>query len=111
MFLIPYEEVKGLKTIGVAKKSKYNKYEVTPEKLVDAINSFYDITNNLPFDTLNIPTNIGQQQEQQYRNKREIILDWVQFTNHDIEGLVYDFMIGNKKVQEKVGFLSLSFHL
>ena len=29
MWLIPYEEVNGLKTIGVSQKSKYIKYEVT----------------------------------------------------------------------------------
>jgi len=33
MWLIPYEEVEGLKTIGIAKNSKYNKYEINIENL------------------------------------------------------------------------------
>lgn len=106
MWLIPYEDVKGMKTIGVAKKSKYNKYEVTKENLIEKINYYYDLCNKFNFEILDTPTSKTQQQEQEYRKIRESTIDFIQFKNNDMEGLVYDFMIGNKKVQEKVGTIT-----
>lgn len=117
MWLIPYQEVHGLKTIGVAQKSKYNKYEVTSETLIEKLTIYYDITNKFNFNTLNTPTSKTQQQEQEYRNLRETKIDFIEFTNNEVEGLVYDFKIGEKKVQEKVGSIihnnpnSFSFNL
>jgi len=102
MWLIPYEEVNGLKTIGVAQKSKYNKYEVTIENLIEKLYYFYNSTNKFNFDTLNTPTNKSQQQEQEYRKLRESKINFIEFNDNHIEGLVYDFTIGEKKVQEKV---------
>ena len=69
------------------------------------------------FDTLNTPTNKSQQQELQYRKIRESTINFIEFKNNDVEGLVYDFKIGEKKVQEKVGSIvhnnpnSFSFNL
>jgi Zn-dependent metalloprotease len=103
MWLIPYEEVNGLKTIGVAKKSKYNKYEVTIENLIEKLNDYYMNISKTQFDILDTPTSIFQQQEQQYRKNREDKIKFIEFKNNTIEGLVYDFKIGDKKVQEKVG--------
>jgi hypothetical protein len=103
MWLIPYEEVNGLKTIGIAKKSKYNKYEVTIENLIEKLNHYYMTISKTQFDILDTPTSIFQQQEQQYRKIREEKVNFVEFKNNNIEGLVYDFKIGEKKVQEKVG--------
>lgn len=95
--------VKGLKTIGIAKKSKYNKYEITKEILFESLDVFYNTLPTFEYDTINIPISKCQQQEQEFRNLRESKIDFIEFTNNDIEGLVYDFKIGNKKVQEKVG--------
>ena len=103
MWLIPYEEVKGLKTIGVAQKSKYNKYEVSKENLIEKLNNYYTIINKFEFNVLDTPTSTTHQQEQKYREIREIKINFIKFKNNEMEGLVYDFMIGNKKVQEKVG--------
>jgi len=103
IWLIPYEEVKGLKTIGIAKKSKYNKYEVNNANLFESIDIFYNTLSLFEYNIINIPISKHQQQEQEFRNLRENKIDFIDFTNHDIEGLVYDFKIGNKKVQEKVG--------
>jgi hypothetical protein len=117
MWLIPYEEVEGLKTIGIAKNSKYNKYEINIENLTEKLRIYYDISNKFDFDTLNIPTNKSQQQELEYRKLRESTINFIEFTNNEIEGLVYDFKIGEKKVQEKVGSIvhnnpnSFSFNL
>ena len=103
MWLIPYEEVKGLKTIGVAQKSKYNKYEVNKENLIEKLMNYYNLSNKFEFNILDTPTSITQQQEQKYREIRETKINFIKFKNNEIEGLVYDFMIGSKKVQEKVG--------
>ena len=117
MWLIPYDEVKGLKTIGIAKKSKYNKYEVTKEMLIEKLNYYYALIKKFEFDILDTPTSKSQQQEQTYCKIRETKLDFITFKHNLMEGLVYDFMIGNKKVQEKVGSIihdnvnSFSFNL
>jgi len=103
MWLIPYQEVHGLKTIGVAQKSKYNKYEVTSETLIEKLTMYYNSIIKFDFKTLNTPISKSQQQEQGYRNLRESKIDFIEFTNNHVEGLVYDFKIGEKKVQEKVG--------
>jgi hypothetical protein len=103
MWLIPYEEVKGLKTIGIALKSKYNKYEVIEENLMEKLHYYYTLITKFEFKTLDTPTSKFQQQEQEYCKIRESKLDFITFTRNSMEGLVYDFMIGNKKVQEKVG--------
>jgi hypothetical protein len=103
MWLIPYEEVKGLKTIGVAQKSKYNKYEVSKENIIEKLNYYYTLINKFEFNILDTPTSITQQQEQRYREIREVKINFIKFKNNEMEGLVYDFMIGSKKVQEKVG--------
>lgn len=103
MWLIPYEEVDGLQTIGIAKKSKYNKYEVNTDNLIEKINNYYELSNKFSFDILDIPTSNSHKQEQEFRKIRETKINFIKFKNNDIEGLVYDFMIGNKKIQEKVG--------
>ena len=103
MWLLPYEEVKGLKTIGVAQKSKYNKYEVTKETMIEKLNYYYTLIKKFEFNILDTPTSMAQQQEQKYCKIRETAIDFITFKRSGMEGLVYDFMIGNKKVQEKVG--------
>lgn len=55
MWLIPYEEVKGLKTIGVAQKSKYNIYEVNEENLMEKLHYYYTLINKYEFKTLDTP--------------------------------------------------------
>jgi len=103
MWLIPYEEVKDLKTVGIAQKSKYNKYEVTSENLIEKLSYYYTFINKFEFTILDTPTSKCQQQEQVYRKIRESKIDFIKFTNNAMEGLVYDFMIDSKKIQEKVG--------
>jgi hypothetical protein len=103
MWLIPYDVVNGMKTIGVAKKSKYNIYEVNIDNIQNKIENYYNSNKTTTFDILNTPTSDTQKQEQEFRKKRETKIDFIPFINHEIEGLVYDFMINDKKVQEKVG--------
>ena len=106
IWLIPYKEVEGLKTIGIALKSKYNKFEVNNENLFEKLNNYYESCNKLSFTVLDTPVSNPCKQEQQYRKNRETKIDFIEFTNNGMEGLVYDFMIGTKKVQEKVGTIT-----
>ena len=103
MWLIPYDDVKGFKTIGVAKKSKYNKYEVNTENLFEKLEYYYNLINKFEYDVINTPTSKSVRQEQEYCNIRKNKIKCIDFTPNNMEGLVYDFMIGSKKVQEKVG--------
>lgn len=105
IWAIPYENVANLTKISIGLyKSKYNQYEVTTETIVQNLLTAYNNCKNLKsFEELDTPINIYQQREQEYRKFRESTLNFIQFTDNGMEGLVYDFMIGNKKVQEKVG--------
>ena len=51
---------------------------------------------------MNKPINIYQQREQEFRKYRENKIDFIQFHYDNMEGTVYDFKIGNLKIQEKV---------
>jgi len=106
MWAIPYEYVKDLKKITIGfKKSKYNIYELTTENIISKLHEFYNKSNKFEFESLDIPRNIYQQREKEYRKYRENILNFIKFDDNEMEGLVYDFKIGDKKVQEKVGGL------
>jgi hypothetical protein len=117
MWLIPYEEVKDITSIGISSKSKYNQYEVTVEILQAKLLHFYETMYKFDFDSLNIPTSSTGKQEQEYRKIRENAMRFVKFIYPNMEGTVYDFKINDKKVQEKVGFIcknnpnSFGFHL
>jgi phage-related protein len=104
MWAIPYENVKDLKKITIGlKKSKYNIYELTNENIISKLNELYNNSIKFNFETLDTPSNIYQKREKEYRRYRENILNFIKFDDNKMEGMVYDFKIGNKKVQEKVG--------
>jgi hypothetical protein len=105
LWLIPYEEVKDITSIGISKKSKYNQYEVTLDTLQEKLLYFYETMHKFDFDILNTPTSSTHKQEKEYRKIREQYIDFLEFVYPNMEGTVYDFKIGDKKVQEKVGFI------
>lgn len=105
IWAIPYsivEDNKNKISIGL-KKSKYNKYELTKEDIFEKLQELYNNTKKFEFEKFNIPTNIYQQREQKYRKYREEKLNFINFIDNCMEGMVWDFKIGNKKIQEKVG--------
>jgi hypothetical protein len=107
MWGIPYELVKGQVKLTVGlKKSKYDEYEITPNNYLEKITNVYNSLEKSNYETIDTPLCIYQQREKEYRTFRENKLDFIQFDNNNMEGLVYDFKIGNKKVQEKVGGIS-----
>ena len=107
MWIFPYDDVKNLIKISIGKtKSKYSNYEVKLENIVEKLNSFYEITEKYTFEILDTPINANQQKEQLYRKYRESKIDFIKFENNEMEGLVYDFKVNGKKVQEKLGLVA-----
>lgn len=103
MWAIPYNEVEGKVKISIGKGiSKYSKYEVTKDTVCDVFIRFYNEMNKIDFDILHTPTNIYQAREQEFRKYRESKIDFIKFIDNGMEGYVYDFMIDELKVQEKV---------
>lgn len=82
--------------------SKYNIYKLDESMLIDKLKYLYVHTTNFSFNKLNTPINIYQQREQEFRKYRESKIDFINFEYDNMEGKVYDFKIGNLKVQEKV---------
>jgi hypothetical protein len=96
---------KGLTKLSIGLiKSKYDKYELNIQNLFETLNKNYEQMSN-EFDIINLPTNIYQQREQEYYKYRESKIDFLTFIYNNMEGQVFDFKIGNLKIQEKVGGL------
>jgi hypothetical protein len=86
-------------TIG-SKRSKYSQYEV--KNLHETAQTFYNTLPTESFHAINVPIGANQQREQDYRRKRESYLPYLEFVYPEREGLEYDFIVDNMKVQEKV---------
>ena len=103
MWLIPENIIGNQKKVSIGyNKSKYNIYKVTKDNIIDKLNELYNITSKFNYDILNMPNCIYQKREQDFRKYRETKIDFIQFEYDNMEGTVYDFKIGNLKVQEKV---------
>ena len=103
IWAIPYDIVKSMEKITIGlKRSKYNIYELN-ENIIDKLTQLYNDSHKFEFETLDTPQNIYQIREQEYRRYRENTLNFIKFEDNGIEGLVYDFKISEKKIQEKVG--------
>jgi hypothetical protein len=103
MWLIPENTVANQKKVSIGyNKSKYNIYKTTSETLISKLHELYLTTSKFSFETLDTPTNIYQHREQQFRKYRGEKINFIQFDYDNMEGTVYDFKIGNLKIQEKV---------
>lgn len=104
MWLIPENIIKNQKKISIGyKKSKYNIYNVKNELiLLNTLNELYNKTSQFEFNILNTPKNIYQQRELIFKNFRQDTIKFIDFKYDEMEGTVYDFKIGNYKIQEKV---------
>jgi len=103
MWLFPYEDIKSVSTLHIGLKSKYKKYEVKPDTIDFILQEYYAKTPKFTYEELDTPQCIYTQREKEFYRYRESKIDFLEFTYNEMEGLVYDFKIGNKKVQEKVG--------
>jgi hypothetical protein len=106
LWIIPENIIKNQKKISIGyKKSKYDIYNVNNDNndnIINKLNTLYNITSKFNYDTLNKPINIYQQREQEYIKYREEKINFIFFESSNMEATVYDFKIGNLKLQEKV---------
>lgn len=101
LFNSNYEYIRNLQTITISDKSKYNKFEVTD--LVNFFDNWYNSNSyNITFHQGNTPKNKSSQLEYEYVLLREDKIDFLTFIHNEYDGLVYDFKIGDLKIQEKV---------
>jgi hypothetical protein len=93
----------GLKTnlnIGIG-NSKYNEFMVNNNS-IDILNKFYESKDLFEREVCIYPQSPCQQQEQDYRRIIGNELSFLNYTYPEEEGLKHDFLINDKKVQEKV---------
>jgi hypothetical protein len=103
MWLIPENIIVNQRKITIGyKKSKYDIYKVNNDEIVNKLNYLYNKTSTFVFDKLNTPINIYQHREQIFRKYREEKIPFITFQDNNMEACVYDFKIGNLKIQEKV---------
>jgi hypothetical protein len=103
MWLIPENIIENQTKISIGYyKSKYNIYKVNKDTISDSLNEYYYNTSKFSFEKLDTPNCIYQQREKEFRKYREEKIDFIKFEYDNIEGTVYDFKIGNFKIQEKV---------
>jgi hypothetical protein len=107
MWLIPENIIENQTKISIGyKKSKYNIYKINKDIIFDKLNEYYYTTSKFSFEKLDTPNCIYQQREKEFRNYREEKIDFIKFEYDFMEGTVYDFRIGNLKIQEKVTKMS-----
>jgi hypothetical protein len=92
--------LKGKLNIG-AGNSKYSKYEVNETKMRDVFTEMYTTKPLFTQSECLIPISAQHKQEQIYRQIRETQVPFA-YTYSEMEGLEYDFKIGETKFQEKV---------
>ena len=91
-------------TLTISDNSKYNKYK-TDNNIMYILENYYNNSKIKKFKLgeLDTPGSKNTQTEYEYRKIREDKITFLEFINNEMEGLVYDFKIGDKKIQEKVG--------
>ena len=103
MWLVPYEDLNGITKIHIGTKSKYSQYEITNN--LEKIHEYYKNSKKFTYEELDKPLCIYTEREKEFYRYRESKLEFLDFTYNDMEGMVYDFKIGDKKIQEKVGYI------
>jgi hypothetical protein len=103
MWLIPYEFVSNKIKISIGlNKSKYEKYEINRNNVKDKLQEYYTTSLKFSYEILDTSSCKYQQREKEFYKFRESKIDFFKFEYNKMEGMVYDYKIGNKKVQEKV---------
>jgi hypothetical protein len=98
-WVIHYNEIPIIQTLSISDKSKYNKYEVKEEDLTQIFDKYKDIY--ITEINISIP-NFYQIREQEYINKRQQYLPFLNFIVPNTQNTRTDFIVNNKKIQEKV---------
>jgi hypothetical protein len=107
MWIMPENTISDQKKISIGyNKSKYNIYKIDKDTIFDKLKEYYQTTSKFIFEELDTPINIYQQREKEFRKFREEKIEFIKFHYDNKEGTVYDFKIGNIKIQEKVAKIS-----
>jgi hypothetical protein len=103
MWLFENNNVENIKSgLTISQKSKYNKFLVNNNLDSIILDKYKNIEKNTKL-FFNTPISHNSIIECNYRIIRETKIDFITFINNDIDGMVFDFKIGDKKIQEKVG--------
>lgn len=103
IWIFENNDIKHIRSgLTIRNNSKYSKFEVCKENLINILLHKYTILTKFTFKELDLPICDKVKLEYEYKTLRENKLTFINFINNDIQGLVYDFKIGNKKIQEKV---------
>ena len=103
IWLFENNDIKHVKsTITIRNNSKYSKFEIHKETIISILLNKYEQLDKLPFNELDTPLSNTVKLEYKYRQLRENKLTFINFINNENQCEVYDFKIGNKKIQEKV---------
>jgi hypothetical protein len=103
MWIVPENIISNKIKVSIGyKKSKYNIYKTCKTTICEQLKKLYVLTTKFAFDHLNLPTNIYQKRELEFRKFRESKIDFIDFHYDNMEGSVYDFKIFGLKIQEKV---------
>jgi hypothetical protein len=98
------DNIKHLKTtLQISKnKSKYNVFEIT-NTLIDFLSDKYKSLNKFNKEYLLNQLSKTTLVEYDYRNLRLNKIKFINFIENKNQSEVFDFKVGNKKIQEKVG--------
>jgi hypothetical protein len=106
LWIFENDDIKHIKSgLTIREKSKYNKFEANKENLVNILLEKYLQLPKFTFDELDTPLSTTVKLEYEYKKLRENKLEFISFINNEHQGEVFDFKIGNKKIQEKVSSL------
>jgi hypothetical protein len=107
MWIMPENTISDQTKISIGyNKSKYNIYKINKDTIFEKLNEYYQTTTKFSFEELDTPINIYQQREKEFRKFREEKIEFIKFHYDNKEATVYDFKIGNIKIQEKVAKIS-----
>jgi hypothetical protein len=106
LWIFENDDIKHIKSgLTIREKSKYNKFEANKENLVNILLNKYLQLPKFTFNELDMPLSNTVKLEYEYKKLRENKLGFIHFINNEHQGEVFDFKIGNKKIQEKVSSL------
>lgn len=106
LWIFENDDIKHIKSgLTIREKSKYNQFETNKENLVNILLEKYVQLPKFTFNELDMPLSNTVKLEYKYKKLRENKLEFISFINNEHQGEVFDFKIGNKKIQEKVSSL------
>lgn len=92
----------GISKTNARSKSKYDKYEVSENSLIEKMNDLYQSQKLMYEEIVLTPSSKSVCKEIKYRKIREDNMPYLAFEYPNIQCQVYDFIINGFKVQEKV---------